>query len=104
VDEMSDLIRLISTRGSDEVNHAGVSYRVTQWNTVVVPADAVPSLTNGAGFYIADDYEELLRHSTIDELYEAAWALPLGKARSTLLAILRSPNSLSHLTQSISIV
>jgi hypothetical protein len=32
---------------------------------------------------------------------EVAWHLPLGVARSTLLAILRSPNSMAHPIQSI---
>jgi hypothetical protein len=44
----------------------------------------------------------LIRHSTLSEVYEAAWALPKGKVRDTLMAILSSPNSMSHLTQSIS--
>ena len=98
---MTDLVRLIATCGSDECNHAGVSYRVTPWNTVCVHPDAVPALTKTGGFYIAGRSESLLRHSTIAECYEAAWALPRGKVRDTLLAILRSPSRMSHLTQSL---
>jgi hypothetical protein len=98
---MSDLVRLIATFGSDECNHAGASYRVTPWNTVLVPPDAVPALTKTGGFFVAGRSESLLRHSTLAECYEAAWALPKGKVRSTLLAILSSPNSMNLLVQSI---
>jgi hypothetical protein len=98
---VSDLVRLVSMCGCTEINHNGASYAVTQWNTCLVPADAVSSLTHGAGFYVAGRAETLQRHSTIGEVYEAAWALPPSKERDTLLAILRSPNSLAHLIQSI---
>jgi hypothetical protein len=98
---VSDLVRLIATFGSDECNHAGASYKVSPWNTVCVPPDAVPALTKTGGFYIAGAAESLLRHSTLAECYEAAWSLPPSKARSTLLAILESPNSLNHPVQSI---
>jgi hypothetical protein len=98
---MTDLVRLISTHGADEVNHAGVSFRVTPWNTILVHPDAVPSLLKVGGFYKAGASESLIRHSTISECYEAAWALPRGKVRSTLLAILSSPNSMNLLIQSL---
>jgi hypothetical protein len=97
-----DLVRLISTCNSDECNHAGVAYKVTSWNTVLVHPDAVPSLIKTGGFYVAGTAESLIRHSTLSECYEACWALPPSKERSTLLAILQSPNSLAHLCQSIS--
>jgi hypothetical protein len=97
-----DLVRLISTCGADEVNHGGESFRVTPWNTILVPHDAVSSLTHGAGFYVAGRAETLQRHSTLSECYEACWALPPSKERDTLLAILESPNSMAHLCQSIS--
>jgi len=99
---MSDLVRLIATFGSDECNHAGASYKVTPWNTVLVPPDAVPALTKTGGFYVAGAAESLLRHSTLAECYESAWALPRGKTRSTLLAILSSQNQMNHLVQSLS--
>jgi hypothetical protein len=41
-------------------------------------------------------------HSTLADVEDVAWCLPAGKVRSTLLAILRSPNSMAHLVQSIS--
>jgi hypothetical protein len=98
---MTDLVRMISHQGSDEVNHAGVSYRVTPWDTILVHQDAIAPLQKTGGFTIATEADELLRHSTIGECYEAAWALPKGKVRDTLLAILKSPNSMNHLIQSI---
>jgi hypothetical protein len=98
---VTDLVRLIATFGSDEVNHNCVSYRVTPWGTVLVHPDAVPALTKTGGFFVAGRSESLLHHSTIGEVYEAAWALPRGKTRSTLLAILSSPNSMNLLIQSL---
>jgi hypothetical protein len=81
-----DRVRLIATRETTEINHAGVSYPVTPWSTVVVPADAVASLLKTGGCYIAsDEGEALLRHSTLHEIYEAAWALPKGQVRDGLL-------------------
>jgi hypothetical protein len=97
-----DLVRMISHQGCSEVNHGGVAYLVTQWNTILVHSDAVAPLQKTGGFTVATEVDELLRHSTIDEVFEAAWALPKGKVRDTLLAILQSPNTLSHLVQSIS--
>jgi hypothetical protein len=99
---MSDLVRMISHQGATEVNHAGVAYLVTPWDTILVHPDAIAPLQQTGGFTVATEADELIRHSTLAKVYEAAWALPKGKERSTLLAILRSPNSLSHLTQSIS--
>jgi hypothetical protein len=96
-----DLVRMISHQGASEVNHAGVSYLVTQWDTILVHNDAVAPLQKTGGFTIATEADELIHHSTLSEVYEAAWALPKGKARDTLMAILQSPNSMSHLTQSI---
>jgi hypothetical protein len=98
---MTDLVRMISHQGCTEVNHGGVSYLVTPWNTALVHPDAVESLTKTGGFTIATEAEPLTRNSTLEECREAVWALPKSKARSTLLMILKSPNSMSHLTQSI---
>jgi hypothetical protein len=99
---VTDLVRMISHQGCSEVNHGGVQYLVTTWNTILVHPDAIAPLTKTGGFTIATEAESLIRHSTISECYEAAWALPPSKERSTLLAVLSSPNSLSHLCQSIS--
>jgi hypothetical protein len=99
---MSELVRMVSHQGASEANHAGVSYLVTPWDTILVHPDAVASLQKTGGFTIAARAESLIRHSTLSEVYEAAWALPRSKARSTLLEILKSPNSMNHLTQSIS--
>ena len=87
-----DLVRMISHQGATEVNHAGVSYLVTPWDTILVHQDAIESLQKTGGFTVATEADELLRHSTLSEVYEAAWALPKGKARDTMLAILQSPN------------
>jgi hypothetical protein len=97
-----DLVRMISHQGASEVNHAGVAYLVTPWNTILVHPDAIAPLQQTGGFTVATEADELIRHSTPSEVYEAVWALPKSKERSTLLAILESPNSLAHLCQSIS--
>jgi hypothetical protein len=88
---VSDLVRLVSMCGCTEINHNGASYAVTQWNTCLVPTDAVSSLTHGAGFYVAGTAETLIRHSTIGECYEACWALPPSKERDTCLRFYHRP-------------
>jgi hypothetical protein len=98
---MSDMIRLRASRGTDECNHNGVSYKVNKWGCVTVPADAVPPLLKVGGFSIASEDDDSADHSTIEDVAEVAWHLPSSTVRSTLLAILRSPNSMSHLTQAI---
>jgi hypothetical protein len=99
---MTDLVRLRNSAGADECNCRGVSYRVSKWGTFLVPeADLEPLLRIG-GFYRATPNDPSAINSTIEDCYEAAWHLPKGKTRDTLLAILRSPNSMNHLTQSLS--
>jgi hypothetical protein len=95
-----DLVRLISHQGADEVNHAGTSYRVTPWNTVLVHPDAVAPLQKTGGFTIAAEADELIRHSTLSEVHEAVWALPKGRVRSTLLALLTNTNLMNYVVQS----
>ena len=87
--------------GADEVNARGVSYKV-RWGVVAVPAEDVGPLLQTGGFYRASEDDESGEHSTLDDVKAAAWSLPPGTVRSTLLAIFRSPNSMQHLTQSIS--
>jgi len=53
------------------------------------------------GFHIANEATEGFSISTLADVEDVCWHLPLGKVRSTLLAILRSPNSMNHLVQSI---
>jgi hypothetical protein len=96
-----EMIRLRGVHGQDECNCRGVSYKV-RWGVVAVPAEDVGPLMKVGGFYPALPDDPSAQHSTIDDVREAAWSLPPSKARSTLLAILESPNSLAHLTQSIS--
>jgi hypothetical protein len=96
------LVRLRNTAGADECNARGKSYKVSKWGTFLVPeADLEPLLRIG-GFHRAKSTDPSAINSTIEDVAEAAWHLPLGVVRNTLLAILRSPNSMSHLTQSIS--
>jgi hypothetical protein len=97
---MSEMVRLRNYSGCDEINDSGVSYR-PRWGVVAVPASAVPPLLKTGGFHIASPDDASAVHSTLDDVAEAAWSLPPGKVRDTLLAILASPNSMSHLTQSI---
>jgi hypothetical protein len=94
-------IRLRGLHGQDEVNARGVSYK-PRWGVVRVPAEDVPPLLKVGGFHLAHEADASAEHSTLEDVEAAVWSLPPSKERSTLLAILRSPNSLSHLVQSIS--
>jgi hypothetical protein len=96
-----DTVRLRTHNGADEVNCRGVSYKV-RWGVVNVPAEDVGPLLHVAGFYQASADDESAEHSTLGDVEAAVWSLEPSKARSTLLAILKSPNSLNHLVQSIS--
>jgi hypothetical protein len=96
-----EMIRLRNYSGCDEVNDGGKSYRVNRWGCVRVPEAAVAPLLRTGGFHVASPDDPSAQHSTIDDVREAAWSLPASKERATLLAILESPNSLSHLVQSI---
>jgi hypothetical protein len=98
---MSDLVRLRGLRGQDEVNARCVSYKVNQWGCVSVPAEDIGPLLKTGGFHVASVDDESADHSTLEDVASVAWHLPSSIVRSTLLAILRSPNSMSHLTQSI---
>jgi hypothetical protein len=98
---MTDMIRLRGYFGQTEVNTRGTLRPVSKWGTVCVPEEDVAGLLRVGGFHVADENDPSASNSTLADVYEAAWALPLGKVRSTLLAILRSPNSMNHLTQSI---
>jgi hypothetical protein len=98
---MSDLIRLRGYFGQSEVNTRGTLRPVSRWNTVCVPEEDVASLLRVGGFHIADENDPSASNSTVEDVAEVCWHLSPGKIRSTLLAILRSPNSMSHLTQSI---
>jgi hypothetical protein len=99
---MSALVRLRGHFGQDECNARGVSYKVNNWGCVSVPAEDIGPLLKTGGFHVASADDDSADHLTLRECYEVAWHLPLGVVRDTLLAILRSPNSMSHLTQSIS--
>jgi hypothetical protein len=98
---MSEKMVRLRHSNSDEINARGHSYRVSPWGTFLVPEDDLGPLLRVGGFSIAREDDPSALHSTVDDVREAAWHLPLGKARSTLLAILQSPNSLNHLIQSI---
>jgi hypothetical protein len=98
---MSDLVRLRGLRGQDEVNARCVSYKVNKWGCVSVPAEDIGPLLKTGGFAVATEDDDSADHSTLPDVAEVAWHLPSSIVRSTLLAILRSPNSMSHLTQSI---
>ena len=100
---MSDdtVVTLRNYSGCDEINDGGVAYKVNKWGCVRVPASAVPPLMKTAGFHIASPDDPSAIHSTLADVAEVAWSLPPSKERSTLLAILESQNSLSHLTQTI---
>jgi hypothetical protein len=96
-----DLVRLRGLFGQEEVNARGKSYRVNAWGCVRVPKEDVAPLLKTGGFHRAIENDPTAPNSTLSDVAEVAWHLPKGKARATLLAILNSPNSMSHLTQSI---
>jgi hypothetical protein len=98
---MSDLVRLRGLRGQDEVNARCVSYKVNRWGCVSVPAEDVAPLLKTGGFHVASEDDDSADHSSLSDVFDVAWHLPSSIVRSTLLTVLRSPNSMSHLTQSI---
>jgi hypothetical protein len=87
--------------GADECNARGVSYKVNRWGCVRVPEEDAGPLLKTGGFHRASENDPSALNSTLEDVAEVAWHLPKGKVRDTLMAILRSPNSMSHLTQSI---
>jgi hypothetical protein len=97
---MSDVI-LRGLFGQDECNARGKSYRVNAWGCVRVPEEDVAPLILTGGFHRAVENDPTAPNSSLEDVASVAWHLPKGKVRSTLLAILSSPNSMSHLTQSI---
>ena len=97
-----ETIRLRTTSGADEVNARGVSYKVSPYGTVCVPSEDVPPLLHVGGFHAAAPNDKNAVYATIEQVFETAWHLPPSRERSTLLAVLQSPNSLAHLVQSIS--
>ena len=104
---MSELVRLRGTRGQDEVNAQGVSYRV-RWGFATVPKEDVEPLLRVGGFHLAAEDDESAEHSTLADVEAAVWSLPLGKTRSTLLALVTNTNALNFLAEkarpSISII
>jgi hypothetical protein len=98
---MSGLVRLRNNCGADEVNARGVSYKV-KWGVVEVPEEDAGPLMKVGGFHVASPHDPSAVHSTLDDVREAVWSLEPGKARSTLLSIVASPNSMNHLVQSLS--
>jgi hypothetical protein len=97
-----DLVIMRNYSGCDEVNDGGVSYRPNKWGVVRVPASAVPPLLRTGGFHVASPDDVSAVHSNLDDVLDVVWCLEPGRVRDTLMAILRSPNSMAHLTQSLS--
>jgi hypothetical protein len=94
-----ELVRLKAGFGTDEVNCRSVSYKVNRWGCVCVPVVDVPPLLKVGGFSRAIENDPTAPNSSLSDVAEVCWHLPKGKVRDTLLAILRSPNSMSHLYQ-----
>jgi hypothetical protein len=97
---MSDLIKLRGLFGQTEVNCRGVLYAVNKWNCVNVPTEDAPSLMKVGGFHIANEATEGVATSTLADVEDVCWHLPLGKVRSTLLALVTNTNALNYLVQS----
>jgi hypothetical protein len=92
---MSEMIRLRGYFGQTEVNTQGTLRPVSKWGTVCVPDEDVASLLHSGGFHVADENDPSASNSTVEDVAEVAWHLPLGKTRSTLLALCENPNSQS---------
>jgi hypothetical protein len=90
---MSEMIRLRGHFGQTEVNASGTLYAVNRWNCVSVPAEDIGPLLKTGGFHIASEDDDSAHHSSLSDVLDVAWHLPSSAARSTLLAILQSPNS-----------
>jgi hypothetical protein len=93
------LVRLRGVHGQDEVNARGVSYKV-KWGVVRVPEEDVGSLMKVGGFHRANENDPSAQHSTLDEVIDAIWSLPLGKIRSTLLMLVTNTNAMNYIIQS----
>jgi hypothetical protein len=88
-----DLIRLRGHVGQAEVNARGISYEV-RWGIVTVPSEDVEPLLHIGGFYRAHEDDPSALHSTLADVEAAVWSLPLGPARTALLATLNSAGAL----------
>jgi hypothetical protein len=97
---MIDLIKLRGLFGQTEVNCRGVLYAVNKWGCVTVPTEDAPSLMKVGGFHIADEATEGVATSTLEDVSEVVWHLPLGRVRDTLLALLTNTNAMNYLVQS----
>ena len=59
-----------------------------------------PSLMKVGGFHIANESTEGVATSTLADVEDVCWHLPLGKVRSTLLALVTNTNAMNYLVQS----
>jgi hypothetical protein len=96
---MTDLIRLRGRFGQSEVNARGVVYIVNRWGCITVPSEDVPPLLKVGGFHIAGESDEGADHSTLSDVAEVVWHLPLGRVRDTLLALVMNTNALGFLAE-----
>jgi hypothetical protein len=96
---MSDMVRLRGLRGQDECNCRGVSYKVNRWGCVEVPIEDVGPLLKVGGFSIADEATEGVATASLEDVYDAAWHLPLGKVRDTMLNLLSNANARNLLVE-----
>lgn len=83
-----ELIRLRGHAGQDEANCRGVSFRVSPWRTICVPAEDVEPLIRIGGFYEAREDDPSAIHSTLDDVRETAWHLAPGPRRDAILKFL----------------
>jgi hypothetical protein len=94
-----DTIILRNYSGCDEVNDGGRSYRVNRWGVVTVPASAVAPLMKTGGFHPASPDDVSAIHSTLEDVAEVVWSLPLGKVRDTLLSLTTNTNQMNFLAE-----
>jgi hypothetical protein len=93
---MSDMIRLRGYFGQSEVNTHGTLRPVSKWGTVCVPEADVESLLRVGGFHVADVNDPSASNSTLSDVAEVVWHLPLGKIRDTLLVLCENTNTLNY--------
>jgi hypothetical protein len=94
-----ELVRLRGLRNQEEVNARCVSYKVNRWGCVSVPAEDVAPLLKTGGFHVASEDDASADHSSLSDVAEVCWHLPLGKVRDTLLALLTNTNARNLLVE-----
>jgi hypothetical protein len=97
---MTDMVRLRGHFGQSEINARGTVYIVNRWGCATVPTEDAGPLLKVGGFHIESESDEGVATSSLEDVSEVVWHLPLGKIRSTLLALVTNTNAMNYLVQS----